>query len=142
MFKRILVPTDVSESSRQALITALKLANQFNSEVELFHVTSSQKHYGYAGPYAYVIPPEQIIKMGEEALEAALTGIEVGDVRLHKKHVSGHPAYEIIEEIKRDFDLVVMGCRGYGAIAGAIVGSVTQRVLAHSQCPVLVVKSE
>lgn len=141
MFKRILVPTDVSDSSRQALIIALKLAKQFNSEVELFHVTFSPEVYlGYEVSYGLVITPDQIKKIGEAALEAALTGIEVGDVLLHKKHTSGHPASEIIEEIKRDFDLVVMGSHGHGIIAGAFLGSVTQRVLAHTQCPVLVVK--
>jgi len=90
--------------------------------------------------YGLVITPDQIEKIGEAALEAALTGIDVEDVLLHKKHTSGHPAAEIIEEIKRDFDLVVMGSRGRGIIAGAFLGSVTQRVLARTQCPVLIVK--
>jgi nucleotide-binding universal stress UspA family protein len=141
MFKRILVPTDVSDSSRQALKTALELAKQFNSEVELFHVTFSPEAYlGYTVSYGLVISQEQIKNNGEAALEAALIGIDVGDVRFTKKHVAGNPAVEILEEIKRDFDLVVMGSHGHGIIAGAFLGSVTQRVLANTQCPVLVVK--
>ncbi|MGI6119324.1 MAG: universal stress protein [Desulfosporosinus sp.] len=141
MFKKILVPTDVSDSSRKALIAALKLAKQFNAEVELFHVTfSSQAYLGYTVSYGLIITPDQIRENGEAALEAALIGIDVGDVLLHKKHTSGHPASEILEEIKNGFDLVVMGSRGHGIIAGAFLGSVTQRVLAHADCPVLVVK--
>ncbi|AFM41661.1 universal stress protein UspA-like protein [Desulfosporosinus acidiphilus SJ4] len=141
MFKKILVPTDVSEASRRALISALELARQFNSEVELFHVTyNPEAYWGYAVSYGIVVPQEQIEQLGEAALEAALTGIEASDIILHKKHISGHPATAIIEESKKDFDLIVMGSHGHGPITGAVLGSVTQRVLGHTQVPVLVVK--
>lgn len=141
MFKRILVPTDVSDASRHALNTALQLAKQFDSEIILLHVTySPQAYWGYTASYGIVIPQEQINELGEAALEATLAGIDVGDVRLHKKHVSGHPATEILDEIRRDIDLVVMGNHGHGLITGTITGSVTQRVLAHAKVPVLVVK--
>lgn len=141
MFKRILVPTDGSESSRHALIEALELAKKFDSEIELFHVTQTQQaYYGYDEGYSILINPDQIEKNGELALKFTLKGIDVGDVHLSKKHVSGNAASSILEEIKRKFDLVIMGTRGHGPFAGAIVGSVTQRVLAHSHCPVLIVK--
>ena len=141
MFKRILVPTDGSESSRRALIVALELARKFNSEVELFHVTLTQEaYYGYNAGYNMISNQEHIDKNGELALEFSLQGIDVGDVHFSKKHESGNAATSILEEIRRDFDLVIMGTRGHGAITGAIVGSVTQRVLAHSHCPVLIVK--
>lgn len=142
MFKKILVPTDFSKSSRQALITALKFAQQFNSEIELFHVIEPPRTYSeYTGYYGPLVPADEMEELAVKALDSALAGIEVGDVRLHKKHVSGKPALQIIEKIKEDFDLVIMGCRGYGGNAGAILGSVTQRVLAYSTCPVLVVYS-
>jgi len=141
MFKRILVPTDGSESSRHALIGALELARKFNSEVELFHVTITQEaYYGYNEGYNTHINPEQIEKNGELALEITLKGLDVGGVHFTKKHVSGNAASSILEEIRREFDLVVMGTRGLGTITGAIVGSVTQRVLANSPAPVLIVK--
>lgn len=141
MYKRILVPTDVSDASRKALIAALQLAKESNCEVELFHVTDiPQTYMGQPLYYGIVIPSEQIEKNGEEALAAALVGIDVGDVPVHKKHIPGHPATAIIEESKRDFDLIVMGAHGHGLITSMLVGSVTQRVVAHALCPVLVVK--
>lgn len=141
MFKRILVPTDGSESSRHALIEALELAKKFNSEVELFHVTQTQEaYYGYNESYSIVNNPDQIEKNGELALEFTLDGLDVGDVHLSQKHESGNAASNILEELKRDFDLVIMGTRGHGTFSGAILGSVTQRVLTHSPCPVLIVK--
>ena len=141
MYKKIRVPTDVSEASRKALLTALQLARQFNAEVELFHVTyNPEAYWGYTVSYGIVISQEQIEQSGEAALDAALTGIDVSDIHLDKKHISGHPAAAIIEEAKRGFDLIVMGSRGHGPITGTMLGSVTQRVLAHAECPVLVVK--
>ena len=141
MYKRILVPTDVSAQSSRALVSALELARKFDAEVELFHVTFSPLAYlGYGITYGLFITEEEIEKNGKAALEAALSGIEVGNVRLTTKQVSGNPAGAILEEIERDFDLVVMGSRGHGPFTGAVIGSVTQRVLAHSACPVLIVK--
>jgi len=67
--------------------------------------------------------------------------IRLGKVPLLKKGSSGYPASSILDEIKREFDLVVMGTRGHGVFAGAVLGSVTQRVLARASCPVLVVNS-
>ncbi|KUG03442.1 uspa [hydrocarbon metagenome] len=78
--------------------------------------------------------------MGEQILNATLKGIDVSQVIVSKKTVTGYPASEIIDEIKRGFDLVVMGSRGHRPLVGAVLGSVTQRVLADAPCPVLVVK--
>lgn len=140
MFKRILVPTDGSEQSRHALIEALGLAKKFDSEIELVHVTPTQEaYYGYNNDYCN-INPDQVNKNGELAIEYTLKGIDIGDTRLSKKHTPGNPASSILDEIKRDFDLVVMGTQGHGAFAGAVLGSVTQRVLNNSHIPVLIVK--
>lgn len=141
MFKRILVPTDGSESSRHALKAALELAQKFNSEVELFHVTPTpEAYYGYHMEFSNLIDPDFIQKIGEQALEITLQGIDIGDVKFSKKHISGHPVSGILDEIRREFDLVVMGTIGHGALTGAIIGSVTQRILAQSLIPVLIVK--
>lgn len=142
MFKKILVPTDASEYSRRALKTALELAREFHSEVELMFVSYIREAYwGYNVAYSFLIPEEQIEQAGELALEATLEGIDVGDVPLKKKIVQGYPASVILEEIeKEDIDLVVMGSHGYGPITGSMLGSVSQRVLQKAECPVLIVK--
>lgn len=119
----------------------MELAKRFNSEVELFHVTLSQAaYYGYYEGYSININGDQLNTNGKLALEFTLKGIDVGDVHLSTRHVSGIAADRIIEEIKKDFDLVIMGTRGQGGIVGAIVGSLAQRVLANSACPVMIVK--
>ncbi|AET66469.1 universal stress protein UspA-like protein [Desulfosporosinus orientis DSM 765] len=141
MYKRILVPTDGSGPSRQALKAALELAGKFDSEVELFHVTPDQEsYYGYQMGFNNIISQEEIEKNGEMALEVTLKDIDISGVRFSKKYISGQAASGILDEVRREFDLVVMGTVGHGALTGAILGSVTQRVLAQAQCPVLIVK--
>ena len=53
----------------------------------------------------------------------------------------GDPAEQIIDFAeKRPCDLVILGCRGIGPLRGVIIGSVSQKVLHRTQCPVLIVK--
>ena len=142
MFKKILVPTDASEYSCRALKTALELARVFHAEIELLFVMSPPE--AYWDPYvsrSFVVPMQEIERGGELALEATLEGIDVGDVLLRKKKLSGHPATIIIEEVeKENIDLIVMGSHGHGPIAGSILGSISQRVLQRAKCPVFIVK--
>ncbi|KJR49229.1 UspA domain protein [Desulfosporosinus sp. I2] len=142
MYKRIMVPTDASEYSRRAFLTALELARKFQAEVVLLFVTyTPEAYWGYNPAYTIEISQEQIEETGEQTLMATLEGIEVGDVPLKKKKIQGHPSTVILEEISNEnIDLVVMGSHGYGPIAGAVLGSVSQRVLRKSTCPVLIVK--
>lgn len=142
MFKKILVAADASEYSRRALETALELARTFGGEIELLFVMHMREAYwGNNVAYSVLVPPEQIEEVGQVTLEATLEGIDVGNVPLRKKVVQGYPATMILEEIEKEaIDLVVIGSRGYGPIAGSVLGSVSQRVLQRAECPVLIVK--
>jgi len=142
MYKRIMVPADASEYSHRALATALELAKKFHAEVVLLFVTYTPEAYWEYNPdHTIEISKEQIEERGEFTLKTTLAGIDVGDVPLKKKILQGHPSTVILEEISNEnIDLVVMGSHGYGPIAGAVLGSVSQRVLRKSPCPVLIVK--
>lgn len=53
----------------------------------------------------------------------------------------GDPAEEIIAlATDQRADLIVIGSRGHGRLAGLLLGSVAQKVLAHASCPVLIVR--
>lgn len=142
MFKKILVPTDASEYSRRALKTALELAQSVQAEVVLLHVSyTPQAYWGYTISYGITVTQEQLDQNGELALEATLTGIDSEQVVINKRIESGHPVTIILEQIKKEnIDLVIMGSHGYGAIAGSVLGSVSQRVLQRASCPVLIIK--
>ena len=142
MYKRILVPTDASVYSRRALVSALEIARKFQSEVVLLFVTyTPEAYWGYNPAYTIEVSKEQIEETGNHTLMATLEGVEVGDVPLKQKKISGHPSSVILEEISNEnIDIIVMGSHGYGPVAGAVLGSVSQRVLRKSTCPVLIVK--
>lgn len=142
MFKKILVPTDASEYSRRALKMALELARSVQAEVVLLHVSyTPQAYWGYTISYGITVTQEQLDQNGELALDATLTGIDSEQVVIHKRVESGHPVTIIVDQIKKEnIDLVIMGSHGYGAIAGSVLGSVSQRVLQRASCPVLIIK--
>lgn len=142
MFKKILVPTDASEYSRRALKMALELARSVQAEIVLLHVSyTPQAYWGYTISYGITVTQEQLDQNGELALEATLTGIDSEQVVVNKRVESGHPVTIILEQIKKEnIDLVIMGSHGYGAIAGSVLGSVSQRVLQRVSCPVLIIK--
>lgn len=142
MFKKILVPTDASEYSRRALKAAVELAQSFQAEVLILHVSyTPQAYWGYTISYGITVTQEQLDQNGELALEATMMGIDCSQVTVKKKVESGHPVTVILDQIKEEtIDLVVMGSHGYGAIAGSVLGSVSQRVLQRASCPVLIIK--
>ncbi len=141
MFKTILVPTDASESAQRALMIALELAKEFGSRIVLLHVVFTPEAMGYTLSSGISVPQEEINIYGREALTAATAGIDTGNVSIEKKQLPGHPGLAILEEIdSENIDLVVMGNRGYGPIAGSLLGSVSQRVLSKAKCPVMIVK--
>jgi len=142
LFKKILVPTDASEYSRRALKMAIELARSVQAEVVLLHVSyTPQAYWGYTISYGITVTQEQLDQNGELALDATLNGIDSEQVVIHKRVESGHPVTIIVDQIKKDnIDLVIMGSHGYGAIAGSVLGSVSQRVLQRASCPVLIIK--
>jgi nucleotide-binding universal stress UspA family protein len=141
MFKTILVPTDASEPAQRALMIALELAKEFGSRIVLLHVVYTPEAMGYTLSSGISVPQEEISIYGKEALTASTLGIDTRNVSIEKKQKAGHPGSVILEEIENgDIDLVVMGNRGYGPIAGALLGSVSQRILTKAECPVMIVK--
>ena len=136
MVKKILVPTDGSEYSRRAMSTAIQYAKALNSEIELLYVISEHS----ALKEDYPLSEEQVTRLGTKVFGATLEGLEPEQIQISKKIVTGYPASEILNETAQNVDLVIMGSRGHRPIKGALLGSVTLRVIAAATCPVMVVK--
>ena len=72
----------------------------------------------------------------DRSIRTVLDGDETAP--LSRQVVEGHPV-TVLLEAARDAELLVVGCRGQGAFAGMLLGSVSQAVAEHAACPVLVV---
>ena len=141
MFKKILVPSDASEPAQRALLKAVEIAKEFASQIVLLHVVYTPEALGYTLSEGISVPQDELSIYGKQALTAAIAGIDTRNILIEKKQLPGHPGKVILDEIESgDFDLVIMGNRGYGAIAGSLLGSVSQRVLNKAKCPVMIVK--
>jgi nucleotide-binding universal stress UspA family protein len=79
--------------------------------------------------------------MAEKVLEDAMA--EVGDIpsEIHTEILEGDAAEAIINVAEtRKSDMIVMGSRGRGRLTGLLVGGTSQKVVAHANCPVLIVR--
>lgn len=142
--KRILVPTDFSKFSQQALTYAVALAEKFGSEICLLHVV--QDLAVFIPDMVTVAPPiAPSLEQMTTAVQAAFDRV-VRDNALdrftHRRDVrEGSPFLEIVRFAKEnDVDLIVMGTHGHSGLIHVLLGSVTEKVVRKSPCPVLTVR--
>jgi nucleotide-binding universal stress UspA family protein len=141
--ERILVPTDFSDYSKEAIKYACELAQRFGAELHLFHVVQPLRthvSYGPPIPDAELFDPEQPARKELEAL--AEPGLEHVS-RVERSVRTGTPFLEIVRCAKdKDVDLIVMGTHGRTGLAHALIGSVAEKVVRKAPCPVLSVRPE
>ncbi len=139
-FKRILIPTDGSQTSDVAVRKGLSLARMIGAKVKVLFVVDK-------GNFSN-IPPDDLITTlrghmeakGNEILdEIEATADEMG-VEMEKSLIHGHPDELIVAESK-DFDLIVIGTHDRSGLSRLLIGSVTERVVKHAACPVMVIKT-
>ena len=142
MIERILIATDGSESAHEALEFGLDLAAKQNARAFVVHVAPAVDVMPYAN-FGYVAPsvPHEFDEHDRESLqEAAELAAEKG-VDVETALLKGRPADEIVTYADTiDSDLILVGSRGHGAIASALIGSVSRGVLHESRRPVLIVR--
>ena len=141
--KRIVVGVDGSDSSREALRWAYDEAAHHGASItalSCWHPPSlpMTPPYGSVPPEGYVSQPQQ---NALELLERFVTDLEVREpaVDVRTSVEEGSPAKVLIERSK-EADLIVLGSRGHGGFRGMLLGSVSQHLVAHAECPVVVVR--
>ncbi len=135
---RVLVPVDLSPSSRQAIETALALLSPLE-EVPTFELLFALDPYDSAGLRQF--SQDQLVRLAEAELQRMATVFESrrGAIVQRKVRV-GAPATEILAEIEeRHPDLVVIGTHGYSGLERLLLGSVAARVIRTAPGSVLVV---
>jgi nucleotide-binding universal stress UspA family protein len=137
MFKTIVWATDGSDSADLALPYVKSLAAQENAAVVVVHI--EEVFVGRAGGYPVHADEDELkAKIDRQVADLGASGI---DAKLQKVHISGGGAAHAIAEAAAEAhaDVIVAGTRGHTVLAGLFIGSVTQRLLHISPCPVLVV---
>jgi len=140
--KRILVPTDFSDPSNEALEAAMALARGAGATLDLVHV---------AVEAAYPLPPPidvatlpldmgKVLDRSAEGLAAEERRVRDAGLPCETATLIGRPDTEILQRARDTHaDLIVMGTHGRSGLAHALFGSNVDRVVQHTPCPVLIV---
>ena len=141
--KKILVPTDFSDSARHALTYGTSFAREYGAELVLLHVVENLT-VGYASDL-FPVPMAEVFQeiSGYARAELAKLGAEAREkgVSVREEVVQGKPSAEIIRFAREgDVDMIVLGTHGKGMLDQALFGSTTERVVRRAPCPVLTVR--
>ena len=140
---KILLATDGSTGAELAAETASELSKRTGYELHVLYVLSLP--IDTQDPSSF--EPE-VRRLMEERTRATLkelvVGIEASGGKVAESHLGiGRPDAEIVEKAEGvGASLIVMGSRGYGPIRQALIGSVSDSVVSHAHCPVMVVRKE
>jgi nucleotide-binding universal stress UspA family protein len=147
MFKHILVPTDGSAFSEAAIQMAVGLAAVHEAKVTGLHVMPEFHILAY-GAQTLIDTEEQFARHAQQHAEAYLAVLDQAaaqaNVEFDTIAVTDTRPYEAIIDAatKRSCDLIVMASHGRSGMGALLLGSETQKVLMHSQIPVLVVRPQ
>lgn len=140
--RKILIPTDFSPHSERAADYAAMLAEPFQATIDLLHVVE---------PFPYSVTDTMTIINHGEALKTIATSLlENTRAQMEQKgmkvgsHLASGTPYEEIVQWARDhaIDLIVMGTHGRSGVRHLLLGSVAEKVIHFSPCPVLTVTAE
>lgn len=137
---RIVVGADGSPSSRHAVEWAANQAALTGGTLQLAAVWHWPVNYGYPVPLApHYDPAAEAFKLLDE--EAAVVRLAHPDLDVRTAVVQGSAA-QVLVELSRGADLLVVGTRGHGELIGMVIGSVSEHCVVHAHCPVVVVRAD
>jgi nucleotide-binding universal stress UspA family protein len=140
LFKRILIPTDGSDNTKEAILKGLEMAKMMDAEVTALYVVDQTSFINFPMDSTIVSVYSLLEKEGKDAVEYVRSeGAKLG-VKVTVRVEEGSPARKIVDASKFH-DLVVMGTLGRTGISKILLGSVAERVVRFADCPVLVVRS-
>ena len=145
MFKHILIPTDGSPVAAKAIKAGVKLAKEVGAKVTGYYALPPLEHLYYGD--SYILDRRRIAEFERGTREAGqkhLATVKNAAVKLGVTYTSlmtkvASPYIGIVEAAKKQkCDAIVIASHGRGSLSSLVMGSVTQKVLAHSKIPVIV----
>lgn len=141
---RILVPVDFSEYSKQALQYANELCKMYLAELEIMHVIEDKIHpalYATGKSSIFDIIPD-IKEKSSALIQEMFDEISGEKVKFSLRIVKGIPAQEILEHVENNkVDLIVLPTHGTSGLDRFLLGSVAEKIIRRSICPVFIIKS-
>lgn len=141
--KKILVPTDFSPCSTHAFAYAMQLAHYMNAYVNLLHVYyPAYEAFGVDSSFYdnELTKRKSILEDLVSANNKDFIGEVLNTPMVEGDTLIGLPS-DVIIEVSKKSELVVMGAQGYSALKNALLGSVSQLVAVHAESNVMVVPS-
>lgn len=143
-FKKIMVPTDFSETSEMALAHAAFLARLINAELLLVHIQAFDPYYfEIPEPLILIQDQDKLDKYIDNKLIAMVRGVEE-EYGIRPRHLTsiGHVSNELIQLAQREkADLIIMGTHGAKGFEELFIGSNAHKIVDIAPCPVLTVQA-
>jgi nucleotide-binding universal stress UspA family protein len=143
MFQTILVPTDGSALSRQAEDAAIEFARRNGATVVVVSVAepaadATAAASSFLGSAA--IDPADILALAQERVQGLADRVQAADIPCQCSVAISYNPHEEILKAASDFqcDVIFMASHGERGFKGLLLGSETQKVLAHAKLPVVV----
>jgi nucleotide-binding universal stress UspA family protein len=138
----ILVPSDFSECSDEAVRYGLELARRFDARLHLLHVVQDPVTQPYAVD-GFSVPLFEAVEDWRAQAEARLRAAvpENDRPRVTVASIVATPFAEILDyAAAHNVDLIVMGTHGRGGVSHMLLGSIAERIVRRAPCPVLTVR--
>lgn len=139
-FDKILVPTDGSEYTKAAAKKAMELAKLSGGKVTALYVMDQTIFTNVPMDTAVMNVYRTLESEGNSALGYVKNLGKEYDVDVETKLVEGVPV-KVILEMSKEYDIIVIGTLGRTGISKLLMGSVAEKVVKASKCPVMVVRS-
>jgi len=140
-FDKILIPTDGSDYTKEAIKKGLELAKVLDAEVTALYVVDQTSFINFPMDSTIVSVYSLLEKEGKDAVNFVISeGAKLG-LKVNVKIEEGSPARKILEASKQH-DLIVMGTLGRTGVSKLLLGSVAEKVVRFAECPVLVVRAK
>jgi nucleotide-binding universal stress UspA family protein len=142
LFKKILIATDGSKRTQNAVQTGLEVARVRQSKVYAVYVVDTVTFTSVPMDVTWENMYQLLKEEGEEAAGRVKADAGPG-MEVETYVLEGNPALEITKFAKdHDCDLIVVGTLGKSGIDRLLLGSVAEKVVRIAPCPVLVIRSQ
>ncbi len=143
LFKKILIATDGSEYTKNAVDYGIDLAKNTGAELHAIYVVDTAAFASIPMDAAWESMYELLRQEGDEATKYVADKAEALGLEVDRNTIEGHPADEIIKYAENNsMSIIVMGTLGKSGLDRFLLGSVAEKVVRNSKIPVLVVRGK